>query len=453
MTLEVVILAAGKGTRMKSALPKVLHPLAGKPMVQHVIDTAKALGSSRIHLVYGHGGELLQQRLHEPELNWVLQDRQLGTGHAMQVAMTDFSDEARILMLYGDTPLLSQATLKRLLEAHPEGGIALLTVELVTPDGYGRILRDGEQVIGIVEHKDATPWQLAINEVNTGVMVARGADFKRWLTQLTNDNAQGEYYVTDVIALAHREGRAIRAVPAGNPTEVEGINNKLQLANLERAYQRRQAEQLMLAGVTLADPARFDLRGELSHGSDLFIDVNAVLEGKVEIGNNVTIGPNCHLKDCTIGDNTLVRANSVLEQANVGGDCTVGPFARLRPGAVLADDAHVGNFVEMKNASLGQGSKANHLTYLGDAEIGAGVNIGAGTITCNYDGANKHRTVIGDGVFIGSDSQLVAPVTIGANATVGAGSTVTRDVGADELVITRVRQRHIGSWVRPQKQK
>jgi len=453
MTLEVVILAAGKGTRMKSALPKVLHPLAGKPMVQHVIDSAKDLGSVRIHLVYGHGGELMQQWLHEPELNWVLQEQQLGTGHAMQVAMNDFNDDARILMLYGDTPLLSETTLKRLLEAQPDGGIALLTVELASPDGYGRILRDGEQVIGIVEHKDATSGQLAITEVNTGVMVARGADFKRWLALLSNDNAQGEYYVTDVIALAHSEGRTIRAVLADNPTEVEGVNNKLQLANLERAYQRRQAEQLMLAGVTLADPARFDLRGSLSHGSDLFIDVNAVIEGKVEIGHNVTIGPNCHLKDCVIGDNTLVRANSVIEQASVGGDCTVGPFARLRPGAVLADDAHVGNFVEMKNASLGQGSKANHLTYLGDAEIGAGVNIGAGTITCNYDGANKHRTVIGDGVFIGSDSQLVAPVTIGTNATVGAGSTITRNVGEGELVIPRVKQRHIGSWARPQKQK
>ncbi|MGL9751009.1 MAG: bifunctional UDP-N-acetylglucosamine diphosphorylase/glucosamine-1-phosphate N-acetyltransferase GlmU [Symbiopectobacterium sp.] len=452
--MSVVILAAGKGTRMYSDLPKVLHPLAGKPMVQHVIDAAIETGAKQVHLVYGHGGDLLKDRLTNPDLNWVLQAEQLGTGHAMQQAAPFFADDEEILMLYGDVPLISPATLARLLADKPQGGIALLTVKLDDPTGYGRIMRDEKgSVIGIVEHKDATEQQRQINEINTGILAANGQDLKLWLGQLNNNNAQGEYYITDIIAMAASEGRRIEAVYPDNLSEVEGVNNRLQLATLERVFQREQANKLLLAGVILFDPSRFDLRGTLTHGRDVSIDANVIIEGQVSLGNRVEIGAGCIIKDSVIGDDCVLSPYTVLENAVLDAECTVGPFARLRPGVELAQDAHVGNFVELKKARLGKGSKAGHLTYLGDAEIGDDVNIGAGTITCNYDGANKHKTVIGDRVFVGSDSQLVAPVTVASGVTIGAGTTVTRDVEENALVISRVKQCHISDWARPVKKK
>ncbi|WP_291973528.1 bifunctional UDP-N-acetylglucosamine diphosphorylase/glucosamine-1-phosphate N-acetyltransferase GlmU [Candidatus Symbiopectobacterium sp.] len=452
--MSVVILAAGKGTRMFSDLPKVLHPLAGKPMVQHVIDAAMETGAKQVHLVYGHGGDLLKDRLTNPDLNWVLQAEQLGTGHAMQQAAPFFADNEDILMLYGDVPLISPATLARLLADKPQGGIALLTVKLDDPTVYGRIVRDDNgSVVGIVEHKDATEQQRQINEINTGILAANGQDLKRWLSQLNNNNAKGEYYITDIIAMAASEGRRVEAVHPDNLSEVEGVNNRLQLATLERVYQREQANKLLLAGVMLFDPSRFDLRGTLTHGRDVSIDANVIIEGQVSLGNRVEIGAGCIIKGSVIGDDCVLSPYTVLENAVLDAECTVGPFARLRPGAELAQGAHVGNFVELKKARLGKGSKAGHLTYLGDAEIGDDVNIGAGTITCNYDGANKHKTVIGDQVFVGSDSQLVAPVTVASGVTIGAGTTVTRDVEENALVISRVKQRHISGWARPVKKK
>ena len=450
-SLSVVILAAGKGTRMYSDLPKVLHPLAGKPMVQHVIDTALKLGAQNVHLVYGHGGDLLKEKLSAQPLNWVLQAEQLGTGHAMQQAAPHFSDDEDVLMLYGDVPLISGETLQRLLAAKPQGGIGLLTVKLANPTGYGRIVRENDNVVGIVEHKDATAEQHKINEINTGILVASGRDLKRWLGKLNNNNAQGEYYITDIIALAHQEGHRIEAVHPDRLSEVEGVNNRLQLSALEREYQSEQAQKLLLAGVMLLDPARFDLRGELIHGRDISIDTNVIIEGTVKLGDRVRIGTGCVLKDCVIGDDCEISPYTVIENSTLATECTVGPFARLRPGADLAEKAHVGNFVEMKKARLGKGSKAGHLSYLGDAEIGDNVNIGAGTITCNYDGANKFKTIIGDDVFVGSDTQLVAPVTIGNGVTIAAGTTVTKNVAEKELVLSRVKQTHIQGWKRPVK--
>lgn len=450
-SLSVVILAAGKGTRMYSDLPKVLHPLAGKPMVQHVIDTALKLGAQNVHLVYGHGGDLLKEKLSDQALNWVLQAEQLGTGHAMQQAAPHFSDDEDVLMLYGDVPLISGETLQRLLAAKPQGGIGLLTVKLADPTGYGRIVRENDNVVGIVEHKDATAEQHKINEINTGILVASGRDLKRWLGKLNNNNAQGEYYITDIIALAHQEGHRIEAVHPDRLSEVEGVNNRLQLSALEREYQSEQAQKLLLAGVMLLDPARFDLRGELIHGRDISIDTNVIIEGTVKLGDRVRIGTGCVLKDCVIGDDCEISPYTVIENSTLATECTVGPFARLRPGADLAEKAHVGNFVEMKKARLGKGSKAGHLSYLGDAEIGDNVNIGAGTITCNYDGANKFKTIIGDDVFVGSDTQLVAPVTIGNGVTIAAGTTVTKNVAEKELVLSRVKQTHIQGWKRPVK--
>lgn len=452
-SISVVILAAGKGTRMYSDLPKVLHPLAGKPMVQHVIDTAMKVGAERVHLVYGHGGDRLKKTLSGEALNWVLQAEQLGTGHAMQQAAPAFTDDEDVLMLYGDVPLISAATLKRLVLAKPEGGIGLLTVNVDDPTGYGRIVRQDHEVVGIVEHKDASEAQREIGEINTGILVAGGRDLKRWLSQLTNENAQGEYYITDIIAMAAQEGRRVAAVHPECASEVEGVNNRLQLARLERIYQQEQAEKLLLAGVMLQDPARFDLRGNVKFGRDVTIDSNVILEGDVTLGDRVTIGAGCVIKNSVIGDDCEVSPYSVLENAVLETKCTIGPFARLRPGAELAEGAHVGNFVEIKQARLGKGSKAGHLTYLGDADIGANVNIGAGTITCNYDGANKHQTIIGDNVFVGSDTQLVAPVRVARGATLGAGTTVTRDVGENELVLSRVQQTHIAGWQRPVKKR
>ncbi|KOE70509.1 bifunctional UDP-N-acetylglucosamine diphosphorylase/glucosamine-1-phosphate N-acetyltransferase GlmU [Aggregatibacter actinomycetemcomitans] len=451
--LSVVILAAGKGTRMYSDLPKVLHPIAGKPMVKHVIDTAKQLGARNIHLVYGHGGDLIQQRLAGEPVNWVLQTEQLGTGHAMQQAAPFFADDENILMLYGDAPLITKDTLEKLIAAKPDNGIALLTVVLDNPTGYGRILRENGNVVGIVEQKDANVEQLNIQEVNTGVMVSDGASFKKWLAQLDNNNAQGEYYMTDVIALANRDGCQVAAVQAVDLMEVEGANNRLQLTALEQYFQQKQARELLLAGVMLLDPNSFKLRGKLTHGKDVEIDMNVILNGKVRLGNRVKIGAGCVLTNCDIGDDVEIKPYSVLEEASVGANAAIGPFSRLRPGADLAENTHVGNFVEIKKAYIGKGSKVNHLTYVGDAEIGKDCNIGAGVITCNYDGANKFKTTIGDNVFVGSDSQLVAPVTIESGATIGAGSTIRYDVKRDELVTTRVPQKHVQDWERPVKKK
>lgn len=449
--LSVVILAAGKGTRMYSDLPKVLHTLAGKAMVQHVIDVANNIGANHVHLVYGHGGDLLKARLTDDKLNWVLQAEQLGTGHAMQQAAPYFADDEDILMLYGDVPLISVETLQRLRAAKPQGGIGLLTVKLDDPTGYGRITRDNGVVTGIVEQKDASAEELKIQEINTGILIANGADLKHWLSKLTNNNAQGEYYITDVIGLAYQEGREIVAVHPQRLSEVEGVNNRLQLSRLERAYQAEQAEKLLLAGVMLRDPARFDLRGTLTHGRDIEIDANVIIEGDVKLGNRVVIGAGCVIKNSEIGDDCVISPYSVVEDARLEADCTIGPFARLRPGAELLVGAHVGNFVEVKKARLGKGSKAGHLTYLGDAEIGDNVNVGAGVITCNYDGANKYKTIIGDDVFVGSDSQLIAPVTVAKGATIAAGTTVTRNVGENELVISRVPQTQKQGWRRPVK--
>lgn len=451
MALNVVILAAGKGTRMRSDLPKVLHPIAHKSMVQHVIDTAHSIGSDAIQLVYGYGADKLQASLGEQQLNWVLQAEQLGTGHAVAQASPYIADNDTVLILYGDVPLIQASTLEALLAARPENGVAILTVNLANPTGYGRIVREQGKVVGIIEQKDANPEQLLINEINTGIMAVPGKQLKTWLSRLSNNNAQGEYYLTDIIAMAHADGVAIDTAQPQSAIEVEGANNRVQLAQLERAYQAREAEKLMLVGANLRDPHRIDIRGEVTVGMDVMIDINVIFEGKVILGNNVTIGAGAILIDCEIADGAEIKPYSIIEGAKLGVAASAGPFARLRPGAELKQDAHIGNFVEVKKAIIGVGSKAGHLAYLGDAIIGDGVNIGAGTITCNYDGANKHLTVIEDNVFVGSDTQLVAPVTIGKGATLGAGSTITRDVGENELVITRVKQKHLLDWKRPVK--
>lgn len=453
MALNVVILAAGKGTRMKSALPKVLHKVAERPMVQHVIDTANSLGAQSINLVYGYGADQLKAGLGEQPLHWVLQAEQLGTGHAVQQAIPQIADEDTVLILYGDVPLTRKETLEQLLSTRDANGLAILTVILANPTGYGRIVRENGKVVGIVEQKDATPAQLLINEVNSGIMAVPGKKLKAWLSGLQNNNAQGEFYLTDIVAMAAAEGVTITTAHPQNPIETEGANNRVQLAQLERAYQLRKAEELMLNGANLRDPARIDVRGEVQVGSDVMIDVNVIFEGKVVLGNGVSIGANCILKDVVIGANTEIKPNTMLESSTIGADCSVGPYARIRPDSVLADDSHVGNFVELKKTVLGQGSKANHLTYLGDSVIGSKVNVGAGTITCNYDGANKFQTTIEDGVFVGSNSSLVAPITLGKNSTVGAGSVVTQSVGEDELVVARTKQRHITGWKRPVKLK
>ena len=451
--LSVVILAAGKGTRMYSDLPKVLHKVAGKPMVKHVIDTANQLGAENVHLIYGHGGELMRESLANESVNWVFQAEQLGTAHAVQQAAPFFKDDENIVILYGDAPLVTKETLEKLIAAKPENGIALLTVNLDNPTGYGRIIRENGNVVAIVEQKDANAEQLKIQEVNTGVLVADGAHFKTWLSRVKNNNAQGEFYLTDVIGLANQDGCQVTAVQASEFMEVEGANNRLQLAALEHFYQRKQAEKLLLAGVMLIDPERFDLRGTLEHGKDVEIDVNVIVEGHVRLGDRVKIGAGCVLKNVTIGDDVEIKPYSVLEDATIGEKAAIGPFSRLRPGAELAAETHVGNFVEIKKSTVGKGSKVNHLTYVGDTEIGENCNIGAGVITCNYDGANKLKTIIGNNVFVGSDTQLVAPVTVADGATIGAGSTITQNIEKDELVITRVPQRHIQGWQRPVKKK
>jgi len=456
MSLSVVILAAGKGTRMRSSLPKVLHVVADKPMVAHVINSARHLGAKNIYVVYGFGGEMLKAALTDDnsgdDLTFVEQAEQLGTGHAVDQASPFLKDDEDVLVLYGDVPLTKVSTLESLLKAKPDNGMALLTVHLANPTGYGRIVREADQVVGIIEQKDASPEQLTINEANTGILLANGGDLKRWLSGLSNENAQGEYYLTDIIATAHNEGKAIATAHPETEIEVEGANSRVQLASLERAYQARMAEELMIAGASLRDPARIDIRGSLIIGSEVSIDINCIFEGNVELGNDVTIGANCILKNCVVGNNVEIKPNTIIENATIGESCSAGPFARIRPGTTMHKDSHVGNFVEMKKTTLGAGSKAGHLTYLGDTLIGKNVNIGAGTITCNYDGVNKSQTIINDNAFIGSNSSLVAPVIIGETATVGAGSVIAKEVEKDDLAVARGKQRNIKNWPRPVKQ-
>ena len=453
MSLDIVILAAGQGTRMRSALPKVLHPVAGKSMLGHVIDTARQLQPHSIQVVIGHGAEAVRERLAAPDLNFVLQAEQLGTGHAVAQALPALSAE-RVLILYGDVPLIEADTLQRLLALVSDQQLGLLTVQLADPTGYGRIVRGAEgHVQAIVEHKDANAAQRAISEGNTGILAVPGKRLADWLGRLSNSNAQGEYYLTDVIAMAVADGLVVATEQASDEMEVLGANDRIQLSQLERHYQYRAGRRLMAQGVTLIDPARFDVRGEVTVGRDVLIDINVILEGQVLIEDGVQIGANCVIKDSVLRQGAMVKANSHLDGAEVGEGADCGPFARLRPGTVLGAKAHVGNFVELKNAKLGAGAKAGHLSYLGDAEIGARTNIGAGTITCNYDGANKFKTVLGEDVFIGSNSSLVAPVNLGDGATTGAGSTVTADVPANNLAVGRAKQRNIEGWKRPVKLK
>mgnify|MGYP001235274907 FL=1 len=450
--LHVVILAAGQGSRMKSALPKVLHPIAGRPMLHHVIATAKQLGAEKIHTVIGHGAEKVRETTDEASVNWVTQSEQLGTGHAVAQALPDLPDDARVLVLYGDVPLTRHETLDGLVGTLDDNTLGLLTVTMDNPQGYGRIVRNADgKVQSIVEQKDASAEQQQIREVNTGILAVSAKHLKNWLPTLSNSNAQGEYYLTDIIAMAVDQGLGVSVSQPENPFEVQGVNNRLQLAELERWFQRQQADRLMTEGATLADPARLDVRGELSIGNDLWIDVNVVFEGKVNLGSNVSIGPGCVIKDTTIADGAEIKANSVIEGAVIGAHAQIGPFARIRPGTELAANTKVGNFVETKKAIVGEGSKINHLSYVGDASLGRNVNVGAGTITCNYDGVNKYQTVLGDGVFVGSNTALVAPVTVAAEATIGAGSTITRDVADHELAVARGRQRNISGWEKPKK--
>ena len=453
--LSVVILAAGRGKRMRSRLPKVLHPLAGRPLLAHVVEAARALGPEAVYVVHGHGGGQVRAALGGLPVTWVEQAEQLGTGHAVAQALPRIPDGHQVLVLYGDVPLLRSETLRRLLKAAEAGapgerGLALLTAELPDPTGYGRILRDADgRVTGIVEEGDASAEQRALREVNTGVLAAPAGRLRAWLERIDNRNAQGEYYLTDVVALAVLEGVPVRAVPAEDPAEVQGVNDRLQLAALERLWQRRAAEGLMRQGVTLLDPDRLDLRGEVVCGTDVTLDVGVVLEGRVELGDGVRVGPYAVLKDVRLGEGCEVLAHSVLEGVEAGAGVRIGPFARLRPGTRLADGVRVGNFVELKAAEVGEGSKINHLSYVGDASVGRDVNIGAGTITCNYDGHRKHRTVIEDEAFIGSDTQLVAPVRVGRRATIGAGSTITKDAPPGELTLSRAPQVTRKGWRRP----
>jgi len=452
MSVDVVILAAGQGSRMKSKLPKVLHKVGGKSMVQHVIDTASSLQGVNTHVVIGHGADQLREQLQGQALNFALQAEQKGTGHAVAQAMPEVAADSVVLVLYGDVPLTQAATMQQMVEIAATGDLALLTVNLKDPTGYGRIVRnDDQKVVAIVEHKDATPEQHLIDEVNTGILAVQSKYLADWLPQLSSENAQGEYYLTDIIAMAANGGVRISAIQPDAEEEVQGVNNRVQLAELERWYQSQRAEWLMVNGATLADPARVDVRGNLSIGQDLLIDVNVVLEGDVTLGDNVVIEPNCYLKNCTIGAGTHIKANTVIEDAVVAENCDIGPFARLRPGTQLANKAKVGNFVETKKAIVGEGSKINHLSYVGDAVLGKDVNIGAGTITCNYDGVNKSLTEIGDNAFIGSNTALVAPVQVGKMATVGAGSTISKAVSDDALALTRAKQTELKNWPRPQK--
>jgi bifunctional UDP-N-acetylglucosamine pyrophosphorylase/glucosamine-1-phosphate N-acetyltransferase len=451
MPLDVIVLAAGLGKRMRSDLPKVLHPLAGRPLLAHVIDAARALAPRKIFVVHGHGADKVRAAFPDSGVDWVLQAEQLGTGHAVLQALPQLSPDANVLILYGDVPLVRPATLKRLLEG-ARGGLAMLTAELADPSGYGRIVRDAAQRVGrVVEQKDATASELALREVNAGFFCLSARRLAPWLSKIGNDNAQKEYYLTDLVALAVADAVPVVAVKAEDQWEVAGVNSMQELAALERVVQAREARRLLDAGVMLADPARIDVRGALECGRDVSIDVNCVFEGRVSLGDNVRVGPSCVLKNVRIGAGTEVLAFSHLDDAELGERCRVGPFARLRPGASLAEDVHVGNFVEVKASRLGAGSKANHLSYLGDSEVGRRVNVGAGTITCNYDGAAKHRTVIEDDCFIGSDATLVAPVRIARGSYIGAGSTISKDTPPGQLTVARARQVSIPSWKPPRK--
>lgn len=452
MNLGVVILAAGMGKRMHSDLPKVLHPLAGKPMLAHVLDAATRIGAARTVVIYGHGGDQVRAAMASRDCLWAEQSERLGTGHAVMQAMPLVQDLERILVLYGDVPLVDPETLERLIESSRDSRLGILTAFMDDPTGYGRIVRDADGLIlRSVEQKDGTPEELAVREINTGFLVADRARLDGWLKRLTNANAQGEYYLTDVVGLAVADGERVASVHPKTLEEVSGVNDHAQLAVLERFYQRRLAERLLCAGVALADPARIDVRGTLAVGRDVRIDINLVVEGDVALGDGVRIGPNCLIRDSRIGSGVEIQANCVIEGADVGPGARIGPFARLRPEACLAADTHVGNFVEIKKSALGEGSKVNHLTYIGDAQIGRGVNVGAGTITCNYDGVNKSLTIIEDGAFIGSNTALVAPVTVGAGATIGAGSVIDRHAPAGELTVARSRQTTIPGWQRPAK--
>lgn len=452
MPLSIVILAAGQGKRMKSDLPKVLQPLANKPLLGHVIDTAKIMQADGIHIVYGHGGEQVKKAFASESVTWALQAEQLGTGHAVAQAMPNIPDGHDVLVLYGDVPLIRTETLQALLKHLDGKTVALLSVMLKDPTGYGRIVRDNAgNVFRIVEHKDANTKERAINEGNTGILAAPAKLLKQWLSALKNDNAQGEYYLTDVILMAAKQGCRVAAVIAPTETEVLGVNDKVQLAELEGALRKERAIALMVAGATVVDPARIDIRGNVIVGKDVFIDINAVFIGNVTLGNRVRIGPNCVIQDSIIGDDTQIHPFSTLDRAKVGAKCLIGPYARLRPDAELAEDVHIGNFVEVKKSTVGARSKANHLTYIGDATIGADCNIGAGTVTVNYDGVNKWRTEIGDNVFIGSGSMLVAPVKIGAGANTGAGSTITKEAPPGQLTLARAKQVTLPGWKRPTK--
>ena len=453
MSTNVIILAAGKGTRMRSTLPKVLQLLAGRPLLGHVIETAKKLNATNIITIYGHGGNLVQQAFAQENVEWVEQAEQLGTGHAVKVTLPVLPTDGVSLILSGDVPCITEATLKKLLQASAETGIGIVTLTVDDATGYGRIVRKNGEIQAIVEHKDANDEQRKIKEFNTGIYCVNNAKLHEWLPKLSNENAQGEYYLTDIIAMAIADGLSVASVEPELAFEVEGVNDRVQLATLEREFQNNQAKKLMQQGVHLIDPARFDLRGHLSVGQDVRIDINVIIEGDCEFGDHVEIGAGCVIKNSKIAAGTKVQPYSIFDNAIVGENAQIGPFSRLRPGAKLADEVHIGNFVEVKNSSIGLGSKANHFTYLGDAEVGAGSNIGAGTITCNYDGANKFKTIIGDSAFIGSNSSLVAPVNIGNGATVGAGSVITRDVAENSLAFERSKQVAKENYQRPQKVK
>ncbi len=455
MALDIVIMAAGKGTRMKSSLPKVLHKLAGRSLLQHVLNTATRLSADRIITITGHGAEVVEAAVTAPNLRFVRQEPQLGTGHAVQQAVPSLHDAGTTLILNGDVPLITERTARALVEACGGTKLALLTIALADPTGYGRIVRDGDSVRAIVEHKDATPAQREIHEIYTGMMAVPTAALKRWLANLKNDNVQGEYYLTDIVAMAVADGTPVVAAQPLTEAEVLGVNSPVQLADLERRHQRAQAEHLMNDGVRLADPSRFDLRGELHCGTDVEIDINCIFEGTVHVGSGTRIGAHCVIRNARIGDNVVIHPYTHIDGdkdgASVGAGSLIGPFARLRPGAQLAEEVHIGNFVEVKNSTLARGAKANHLAYLGDATVGERVNYGAGSITANYDGANKHRTVIGDDVHVGSNCVLVAPITIGAGGTVGGGSTVTKSTEPGALTVARGRQVSFPNWQRPKK--
>jgi bifunctional UDP-N-acetylglucosamine pyrophosphorylase / glucosamine-1-phosphate N-acetyltransferase len=451
-TTDIVILAAGKGTRMKSLLPKVLHKLAGKPMLGHVLDAANTVSNSKKIIVTGHGAEAVRAIYTDPSISMVEQAEQLGTGHAVHMALPELRDNSKVVILYGDVPLITPDTINQMLNAVDDNSIGLLTIQLSDPQGYGRIIRDAQgQIEAIVEQKDANQEHLQVDEVNTGVMSLTSQQLAAWLPLIDNNNAQAEYYLTDLISIARKAGYKINGIHPSSVAEVEGINNRQQLATLERTYQAQLAEALMVSGTSLADPARFDQRGTLQAGTDNFFDINCIFEGDVKVGSGVSIGPNCHIINSTIGDDVEIKANTVIEQSIIGDRAILGPFARIRPGTVLGSDTKIGNFVETKKAVVGNGSKINHLSYVGDAELGVNVNVGAGTITCNYDGVNKHKTQIGDNSFVGSNSTLIAPIVLGEDSFVAAGSTINVEVPTENLAVSRNKQRNIQGWKRPVK--